>query len=109
MDLLYLVGEIKCLESCVILLCLCSFLHPGVHGLELMGFTTDRLLKIFLCRFDAFQNAKMVMGMDGFGFSGRPEKFGHLGVSLLICLLSESEVFSIGLRFPGECLFEIFF
>ena len=32
-----------------------------------------------------------------------------LGVSFLICLLSKSEVFSIGLRFPGECLFEIFF
>jgi hypothetical protein len=51
----------------------------------------------------------MTVRMAGFTFSGRTKNSGDVVVTLNVSALREIQVTPVGLRFAGECVFEVLF
>jgi hypothetical protein len=58
---------------------------------------------------DRFEELEMPVGVAGLALGGRAEYGGDVVVTFHVGLLSEVEVAAVGLGFPGEGGFQVFF
>ena len=78
--------------------------HLGIHLLELMGFSGNGLLEIFLRRMNSIKGPQVIMSVDRFRLGSSPEEPGDLREPFLVRLGRKSQVFAVCLRFPCKSL-----
>jgi hypothetical protein len=73
-----------------------------IHALEFVCLTGDGRFKVSRCLLDTRQNAKVHVRVNGLGFGRSAKQFGHLGETILIGLLGESQILAVSLTFASE-------
>ena len=76
--------------------------HGRVHLGVFVGLAVYRGLEIVRRGPDAVHGREMFKGVDGIALGRGAEELGYPREAVLLGLLAESEVFSVGLALPGE-------
>ncbi len=80
---------------------------PGNGRLQVIGGAADGKARGGIA--NGFEKFQMAVSMAGFAFGGGPEHGGDIVVAFDVGLLGKIKITAVGLIFPGEGGFQVFF